>query len=166
MRTAAIFAFILMLAHVQTRAAAQDERPPQHLVAPTAIWDQLDKLADTATVEHARCLLGAIRKDTAYVDRMTEVTVALATDTSIVRYPCPAGAMLSWHNHINKRGAPDSYMCFLSSHDFITAIAERAWFVMVQVNGKYSCWWSRPQILSVAYRDHLWPYPGQVRDDR
>jgi len=92
----------------------------------------LEAIADTASVEHYRCL---------YADRWggplvtaVQPVIQWATVSSIAFEPCPDGALAEWHNHLamafattgEPRGrVPPAAMCYLSHVDTASAFNEQ-----------------------------------------
>jgi hypothetical protein len=88
----------------------------------------LGAIADTAHVEHFRCLLGGWRGDTLYVVMAYEPGVVVATATILAPEACPPLLTVgTWHNHIprtvsamgeqlGQTKAAVEY-CFLSAED-------------------------------------------------
>jgi len=147
-------------------------RTPVHvnMVISEAVFNELRALADTARTETVRCLLGAIRGDSAVVDLAWQPPISYADEGYVVFTGCPISTIAQWHNHIrDPRFAPE-YACYMSSVDVEAALDERAPPAqIVQVDAETFCWWTRVQIRGAAGTLVLPPvrrqYTGSLRLD-
>ena len=152
-----------MLALSVTPAAAQ-----QRIVEvgiENSLLDSLDALADGATLEHVRCLMGVERNDTLWIDHMYEPKITIAAPDSVVTAPCSKGTIALWHNHTIRPESvtPPEERCFLSPTDITTALRGHAFIWIVQVTRDVVCWWTHPQIaILVKYGPVILPIEGQV----
>lgn len=90
---------LLVLALLQTK-------PGPEVVVNRTVVAYLEQIADTATVEHARCLGVSMSRarDTLWIDRVFEtpwlVTEPTETSVKIEYWSCPLGTIATWHNHL------------------------------------------------------------------
>lgn len=107
------------------------------------------QIADTATIEHLRCLLGTVRGDTVYVVAAWEPVIAFASKVLMAVGPCPDFITLgTWHNHLPRtytlqgedRGQtlPLAAYCQLSLPDRRV----RVLIQVISVTAAVSCAWS------------------------
>jgi len=114
------------------------------------LLSSLNALADTATVEHARCLFGITRPNSAVADSATEPEVTRRAGLIVSLKPCPFGAIALWHVHVlaQTRASSPEAACFLSPGDIETGMRRDAPIVMVvHVGAAVWCWWSREDVL-------------------
>lgn len=148
-----------------------------------AVLQELGRLADTATIEHAACLLWARtgigpEEEIHYVFYPpvwpiisgTGLTPRVAVNTD----ECPIGTALRWHNHIlhvsdslyAKYGIvpPDSLKslaaraCVLSRGDATSAHKSVAPATMISVTAKTWCIWTRPELPVAIGPDYAIPW--------
>jgi hypothetical protein len=124
----------------------------------------LDSIADSATVEHARCLYGTTRPDGSFsLSWAVEPHVdSLIGRDQLAVEPCPRIALAFWHNHRpgwipgnviggavylpEARSMPER-ACYLSQQDILSAIRAIAPpLQIVQVKRGIRCWWTKVQI--------------------
>lgn len=138
-----------------------------------AVWylpmlAELGQIADTATIEHVRCLLGAVRGDTMYVIAAWEPPIIHATALIASFGPCPPLLTLGgWHNHIPRdvtvmgedRGArPPAEYCELSQVDRRAALRPDApLFQVIHVNRDITCAW----VLYEGLYERMTAWPPQ-----
>lgn len=114
----------------------------------------LDTLADTATIEHYRCLLGAQRHDTLGIVRAFEPLILHADYNTVTAAGCPRFTVGTWHNHLpynipmtdphNRQTRVDpASVCELSPADRLSATAEPWTFSMISVAAGVHCAWQR-----------------------
>lgn len=127
-----------------------------HLTVDSGMMAQLGRIADTATIEHIRCLLGVDRGDTILVDVAWEPKVTYANYTMVTFEHCPLATVGTWHNHIAMRfpilngdtaryvRVPPHQMCYLSRPDSTAALAmKHERLSIVQVVDSVACAWIR-----------------------
>ncbi|MGH7615156.1 MAG: hypothetical protein ACREMW_14090 [Gemmatimonadales bacterium] len=110
----------------------------------------LAAIADTATVEHARCLFGRTWPNTIVADSAVEPEVTRQAGLLVSLTPCPFGAVALWHVHlvVQTRAPSAETACFLSPGDVNAGMRWDAPLVMVvQASGDVWCWWSREDVL-------------------
>lgn len=110
----------------------------------------LAAIADTATVEHARCLFGRTWPNTITADSAVEPQVTRQAGLIVSLTPCPFGALALWHVHLvaQTRASSAEAACFLSPRDLDAGIRWDAPLVMVvQTSDGVWCWWSREDVL-------------------
>lgn len=125
---------------------------PVSLPAQVVSWNlpmlnELGAIADTATVEHFRCLLGAWQGDTLFIVAAHEPEVRFANAFGVGTGPCPP--LITWgeyHNHLPlnltingeiRPALPPEAMCDLSPLDRRSEIP----FQVIYVNKDVSCAW-------------------------
>lgn len=129
------------------------------------ILDSLGILAHDATKETVRCLIGAPRNDTLFVDYMYAPQIEYADADSVATGPCSRATIIAWHNHVFY---PEGWQsprerCFLSPTDVQTALQSSVFIWVVQVRKNLACWWTQPQIAILAKRyPVVWPVEGQI----
>jgi hypothetical protein len=141
MRTALLLS--LLLGAIVCRADAQTFRMTDSLAT------ALSALADSATVETARCLFGRTSPDTLEASSAVEPPVRRRAGLIVALQPCPFGALALWHVHVleqTKAQSPES-ACFLSRSDIDAGLRFDAPLVMVvHVRRHVWCWWTRENI--------------------
>mgnify|MGYP001583311894 CR=1 FL=1 len=123
----------------------------------------LGQLADTATVEYVRCLLGAMRRVGSYefytIDAaVPPVSLRRVKKRQIVSFDCSFAALIGvWHNHVLAEfqdlepgpwswdaPTPAAEACQLSRDDLLTTLRGASGAVaVVQVDARTFCWWYR-----------------------
>lgn len=136
-------------------------RPVQthHLLLSKDVVQELNSIADTATIEHLRCVTGRNVGDTTYVEGIFVPRTSGATPVSINGF-CPAQTVVDWHNHLpywytttgEKRGPvePRSLACYPSYADANTWLHGYADWAMISVDRNTWC-------LFVRVRDSKLP---------
>jgi hypothetical protein len=146
----------------------------------SSVMATLGQIADTATIEHFRCLLGTTRHDSTFVTAAFEPVVRSASRFSIGTAACPAFITVAdWHVHlpIAIRTMTDTSIlvdpippvsaCYLSDKDVETAVLKDSNVVLqvVQVNALIACWWLTVQIQEYVREQRgfrmMWPLRGQ-----
>lgn len=144
--------------------------PIYHVYIATNVQAGLGRVADSATVEHVRCLIGAV-----FPDDSVPSDTTIAIDDAVpplgeqsgpltVNASCTAATLIAWHNHIFAatkkawKGRMDVVeprdACGLSSLDFVSALAPHAPRIqVVQVNMRTFCWFTKHQLQ--AFRNRL-----------
>lgn len=140
-----------------------------------SMLDELGAIADTATIEHLRCLLAAWRNDTLYIVAAHEPKIIAATALFLSSGPCPALVTAGeWHNHIPRQitmmgenlGSPypPAAYCDLS---LVDRKAERRpappLLLMISVNKDVSCLWVFTKLGHYGRVKH-WPPTLLPRD--
>ena len=102
-----------------TPCAAQTQ-----IVADSLLMRHLERIADTATVETARCLAGDTHGDTLIVAGILETPWLMGpqTDSTVLFawWNCPHTTVAVWHNHIAAwalRRYPRAPACYLGGGD-------------------------------------------------
>jgi len=155
-----------------------------------ATLDSLGSVADTATIEHAACLLAAptggieMHGDTA-VPIIAVNTIywpeQAGTPMAVAHAACPYGTVVGWHNHIpaitdtvfKKLGWDSGWDkpewvsgrlrgCAIGQNDIFGSLRETAPMIMVHVDKSIYCWYTREQLLQNSHRMILWPYQQQI----
>ena len=72
----------------------------KHAFVDTVMYNRLGEIADTATIEHARCILGKISGDSLYLYDFIEPKILYADKIRVVAEGCPRFTAASWHNHL------------------------------------------------------------------
>ena len=127
----------------------------------------LAAVADTAMVEHARCLFGVTRPNAVMADSAVEPTVKRRAGLIVSIAPCPFGAIALWHVHVlAQTKAPSAEAaCFLSRGDVEAGMRWDAPPVMVvHTVADVWCWWSREDVLDARLirLEASPPPPGQL----
>lgn len=110
----------------------------------------LAALADTAVVEHARCLFGVTRPNVVVADSAVEPDAKRRGGLIVSMTPCPFGAIALWHVHLlaQTKASSAEAACFLSRGDVAAGMRWDAPLVMVvHASGAVWCWWSREDLL-------------------
>ena len=83
-------------------ASVAQQAAPTRIFVSDRIVAHLDSIADTATIEHLRCLIGGRQGDSLFVIQLYSPRIAHADYNTVTpRTPCPAHITVgSWHNHI------------------------------------------------------------------
>jgi hypothetical protein len=90
-----LLALTLLATPLQAQVVASWYRP---------VLAELGQIADTAHIEHYRCLLGGWRNDTLYVVAAVEPQIIAATALFISTGPCPPLLTVAeWHSHVPRR---------------------------------------------------------------
>jgi hypothetical protein len=130
----------------------------------------LGRIADTATVEHFRCLYGIAQPDTVYLTAAFEPTIHRATTMGLNHDPCPGVALAEWHTHLSgvtttgeiRRDWDPRASCYLSSIDIRAARGyHSAKILFVQVDAKTLCWWTQAQVIGMGTVNMLPALDGQ-----
>ena len=141
----------------------------------------LNGIADTATIEYVRCLLGGMRNDTTVITAVFAPAVRRASRFSAVTAACPALVTVgTWHNHLAielvvKNGdtttvaLPPRMACYLSEMDVRNIlevdIPRGVTITVVQVDRNTVCWWLTSQVKELIGSGgirYLKPVRGQV----
>lgn len=159
-----------------------------HVIVSPEVMATLGLLADTATIEHTRCLVGKSiatnGADTLYaVDLIFAPRVAKQDALKVAGVACcPVATVSSWHNHILLvvkglgRGpwfttdTTGRAACFAAAQDVFAGSGPSAAPLMtVQVNSRTFCWWTRDQLRAIraagALPVVLWPRADQLRTE-
>lgn len=124
---------------------------PQRLRIDVTVVQYLETLADTATSEHGRCLIGGWLDDTTpVIDGIAEAPwLTYSADSVSVYYNwphCPVATMAVWHNHLYlyRRHTPETH-CALSETDAaLLARSDTPSLLMISVRPGVSCmFWYR-----------------------
>jgi hypothetical protein len=110
----------------------------------------LAAVADTAGVEHARCLFGVTQPNAVVADSAVEPVVKRRAGLIVSIAPCPFGAIALWHVHVvaQTRASSAQAACFLSRGDVEAGMRWDAPLVMVvHTAADVWCWWSREDVL-------------------
>jgi hypothetical protein len=138
---------LLVGAAIASRCAGQGV-----LVIDSVMIAELGRVADTAHVEHFRCLLGLDRGDTLIVDLAWEPVILYADYDNVHPGRCPVATVGTWHVHLGWHQpiwAHDSThripidlrtACFLSAPD-TAALLLGPRLSIVQVNDSVICAW-------------------------
>ena len=109
----------LLLLLVAGPLAAQGQ-----IVADSGLMRHLERIADTATVETARCLAGETQGDTIFVVGALETPWLMGpqTDSTVMFawWNCPRTTVAVWHNHIASwalKRYPFAPRCYLGGAD-------------------------------------------------
>lgn len=152
--------------------AAQMEQVSAVTMTPS-VAQTLESLSDTATVEHARCLLG--RRGARGVIEFDSVvdpgTLSRSTAFSVNPGPCPPHALAIWHLHLPydltltglpvPGSAPRETYCYLSELDQHWAQQEEAPpLQVVGVGAHRHCWFTRASVAAAPFTVMLRPAPG------
>lgn len=124
--------------------------PAQQFTLTDPLAFVLAAIADTATVEHARCLFGRTRPNVVVADSAVEPAVVRRDGLIVSLKPCPFGALALWHVHVvAQTKAPSAEgACFLSPRDVDAGLRHDAPLVMlVHASGDVWCWWSKEDVL-------------------
>ena len=129
-----------------------------------AVFEELEMLADTLSVETVRCLIGLPRGDSLLVDLAWKPPIHQSTVNSVEYGHCPVATILLWHNHPWTQENEPEYSCYLSRTDMREAM--KSWappIQMLQVTGGVACWWTRTQVAAQADAPMMRPLPRQSR---
>lgn len=145
--------------------------PAYHILMTRDVSDELGALADSATVEHVRCLFGVTLPDTMVIFRTFEPQVREATPLAVGHEECPGYPLAIWHNHLAgvtitgeiRKGWDPRHSCYLSRLDLNDGSEVQApKLQFVQVDRDTSCWWTQLQIVSQSWGIQMLPaMPGQ-----
>jgi hypothetical protein len=150
--------------------SGQPELPPHVVIMVDRLALELGRIADTATIEHFRCIYGVAKPDTTYLVEAMEPTIREATPINLSHEPCPAVALAEWHNHLPGvtmtgsivMGQNPRMSCYLSGTDLRSARDYRsAKLLFVQVDARTLCWWTQEQAISLGLVNMLLPLAGQ-----
>jgi len=163
----------LLLVAVTSCGATTAQQGSLMIVMDSALRADLAQLADTATIEHARCLYGWARPDSIFLSTMVEPRVRHA-DANVMNVDyCQHGAMAFWHNHLPedigingqraKSAQPPDAFCYLSRPDMESSVAPEnpVPLEFVGVNRDVLCWWTRAQIAAAEKLNLLPAFPMQ-----
>ena len=155
-RRSAFLAILFFGGHALLGACAQNA-PPHQAFMDMSLLKSLDSVADTATVEHFRCLLGKRFGDTLAVVDAWEPPVSHA-DYNTVTASCPLSPYVvgTWHNHLpfnipmndpHNRATPVEpwSVCEVSPADRLSARSEEESMVLtiISVANDVHCAWIR-----------------------
>ncbi len=136
---------VAVVAGLSTWAAASRYYTPVvgvRVIVDSAMMAELGRVADTATVEHARCLLGTRSGDTVVVVEAWTPAYRDQTPTRVRYKACPLSTVAFWHVHLPMHSPPWS-ACALSETDRRhnrAHLGKRLEFV--QVTGDVWCAWA------------------------
>ena len=157
--------------------------PPVRLVVDSSLLVRLQTLAAGLQSEIVLCLTGTVNGAEAVVTGFTMPEPRLSASDHATFGPCPTEALAIWHNHpvetrattamqgghgyARPRGDPNVTprdLCALSATDIRSASHGSQPFVVVAVDAKTWCWWSREQVRNLAARNALRgdAVPGQI----
>ena len=149
--------------------------PPIRLVVDSALLVRLQTIAAGLQNEIVLCLTGTVNGGQAVVTAYMMPAPQLSTSDHATFAPCPRETVAIWHNHpleeppgdARPRGDPNMTsrdLCALSETDIRTTSHGSYLFVVVAVDAKMWCWWSRDQVRDLAARNALRgdPVPGQI----
>ena len=154
--------FALVFIGVGAILAQEPEEPhkfaplvaPHHMVFDMDMTDELGEIADSATIEHVRCLIGIIEGDTGYVDWAVEPKSVEASAVAARFTGCPLATLVEWHNHLpyefdmegqSRTPVPPLSVCRLSPIDARQLLEARAPYSLISVNREVSCLFVRAQ---------------------
>lgn len=169
-KAGALCSLFLVLALGCAGAQAPPQAAHTVLISDTLVAS-LDAVADTATAEHFRCLLGAQRHDTLGIVRAVEPTILHADYNTVSAGPCPRFTVGTWHTHLpynipmtdphNRQTRVDPWsVCELSPADRHSAEAEPWTFSMISVAKGVHCAWQRTVVGDTVYFQRLpWALP-------
>lgn len=140
----------------------QQRQVAHNVIVLDSLLTYLDSIADTATIEHYRCLLGWSQPDTLKIFGAWEPPIAHADYNGVQPLiSCPDGTVGEWHNHIpytvpmtdphnrSQRVEPWS-VCELSPQDRRTAMRVNAAYQLLSVQNGVHCAWARIDDSSLA----------------
>lgn len=128
----------LFLGFGSSKAAAQ------HMVLlDSTMMMRLGQVAETATTEHARCLLGIYKGDTVAADVAWPPKILYTDSLNVFYAKCPLASVGTWHNHIQRAKHPAQDWCYLSPADSIGLKLGRERLIIVSVNEAIMCAWVR-----------------------
>lgn len=134
-------------------APAQAPPPAAHTVLITdSLVAALDAVADTATIEHYRCLLGGQVGDSLVIVRAYEPVILHADYNTVTAAGCPRFTVGTWHTHLpynvpmndphNRATRVDpASVCELSLADRHAGAVEPWTFSMISVAKGVNCAW-------------------------
>jgi hypothetical protein len=124
---------------------------PHAVFLDDSMMAQLGRLADTATIEHGRCLIGKVEGDTAFIDLAVAPASELGTPIGVTFGPCSIATLALWHNHLpfefsftgEKVGpVPPAFACALSPQDrFSASRPEAPAYTLIHVTHAVYCMW-------------------------
>lgn len=139
---------------------------PTVLKIDSSVASSLYFLAEGLHHEFAVCGLGEIRGDTATVEHLVIPEVQFSNKDAVRSGDCPFNTVIRWHNHPYRDLPPGSVtaqdMCYLSTSDIRAALAARAPFVAVGVEGGVQCYWNQTQVRDGYRQTILMPVRGQT----
>lgn len=157
--------------------------PPVRLVVDSSLLVRLQTLAAGLQSEIVLCLTGTVDGAEAVVTGFTMPDPRLSASDHATFGPCPREALAIWHNHpletrastvtqdatgyARPRGDPNMTpreLCALSETDIRTTSQGSHLFVVIAVDARTWCWWSREQVRDLAARHALRgaAMPGQI----
>lgn len=151
--------------------------PPVRLVVDSSLLVRLQTLAAGLQSEMVLCLTGTVQGAEAVVTGFTIPAPQRSTSDHATFAPCPTEAVAIWHNHplevdpgdaiARPRGDPNMTardLCALSETDIRTTSQGSHLFVVIAVDARTWCWWSRDQVRDLAARSALRgaAVPGQI----
>jgi len=165
--------WLWLLAAISGCTAAAQQPTPLAITMDDSLFHELGQLADTATIEHARCLYGWARPDSIFLSTMAEPVMHHA-DANVMNVEyCQSGALAFWHNHIPAdisingqvhatAQAPEAF-CYLSRPDMESSVASGnpVPLEFVGVNKDIMCYWLRWQIAAAMQLNMLPAFPMQ-----
>lgn len=143
-----LLTFVLGCAGAQVPPVAHTTLISDSLVA------SLDAIADTATIEHFRCLGGVARRDSLFIVAAWEPVIVFADYNGVKAGACPPHTVGTWHTHLpynipmndpHNRATPVEpwSVCDLSPVDKASAATEAWTFSMISVANGVHCAWQR-----------------------
>lgn len=154
--------------------ATSSPTTPVRLVLDPGLLVRLQTLAAGLQREIVLCLTGTTRGDTVVATGFTMPDPQLSASDHATFGPCPKEAVAIWHNHPFETrvgtatlGDPNMTareLCALSETDIRTASQGTQPFVVIAVDARTWCWWSREQVRDLVARNALRgdPPPGQI----
>jgi hypothetical protein len=151
--------------------------PPVRLVVDSSLLVRLQTLAAGLQSEIVLCLTGTVNGAEAVVTGFTIPAPQRSTSDHATFAPCPTEAVAIWHNHplevdagdtiARPRGDPHMTardLCALSETDIRATSRGSHLFVVIAVDARTWCWWSREQVRDLAARRALRgaAVPGQI----
>jgi hypothetical protein len=138
-------------------ACTSQVRPqaPHQVVTFDSLIAQLDSIADTASIEHYRCLLGWRRADSLLVAAMWAPPIVYADYNAVTpAVQCPDGSVGIWHNHLpytvpmndphNRSTKVEPWsVCELSPIDRRSAMLDGPVLQIISVANGVHCAWLR-----------------------
>ena len=129
---------------------------PTRLVVDASLLTRLQTLAATLQNEMVLCLTGTVTGAEAVVTGFTIPAPQRSTSDHATFAPCPTEAVAIWHNHplevnagdtiARPRGDPNMTardLCALSETDIRATSRGSHLFVVIAVDARTWCWWSR-----------------------
>lgn len=144
--------------------------PPVRLVVDSSLLGRLQTIAAGLQNEMVLCLTGTVNGAEAVATGFTIPAAQVSASDHATFAPCPQEAVAIWHNHpleVPLGSDPNLTprdLCALSETDIRTTSHGSYLFVVVAVDAKTWCWWSREQVRDLAARNALRgdPVRGQI----